>query len=297
MKRKIKKFFKYLGILIILLLGYSVGSTAFEHWEIRQMVEEFKSRAYDSYELNGFIYHPVKREHDYELLDQRNVFSDAAKMKPGVAGDILTAHDSPFPYVPVIHDLVTFYFGGHSAIVSGPNHTLQSTGVAPNGFLDFEHIFKVINHKGYDTNNSLSVAVTESDNYWLREMRNESHAEYDYYGKYYRPTIYAMRVKYRDMDTRDEEIAKMVEEGRELVGRALYNYLFIFDTEHKYYCSDLVARTLNKMGSSYNRNYNLNQDGFVATINDLMVSNDMYLTIYKETINDVVHIYYLEDVV
>ncbi len=260
------------------------------------MVNEFKSRAYDEYELNGFIYHPVKREHDYELADQRNVFSDTAKMRAGVEGDVLATQDSPFPYVPVIHEFVSFYFGGHAAIVSGPNKIIQSTGVPPNGYLDFEHIGKVITHQGFDENNSLSVAVTETNNYWLQTMRNSAHAEYPYYGEYYRNKIFTLRPKYEDTSLINEDTTQLLDFGRSLVGRGLYNYLWVFDTEYKYYCSDLVSRAFENMSQTNGRSYNLNQDGFITTINDIIISDDLYLTIFKETIDGIIHIYYLEDV-
>lgn len=292
-----KKIVKWFFILILFLIFYSFGSTLFEHVQISQMVDEFKSRAYDSYELNGFTYHPVKREHDYELYDERNVFSDAAKMRPGVEGDVLATQDSPFPYVPVVHEFVSFYFGGHAALVSGPNNIIQSTGVPPNGFLDVPHMWKVITHPGFDTDNSLSVAATETNNYWLQKMRNESHAEYPYYGEYYREKIFTLRPRYSDISTIDEEVDELLDFGQSLVGRGLYNYLWIFDTEYKYYCSDLVSRAFETMSKKTNRSYNLNQDGFITTINDIIISKDVYLTIFKETVNDEIHIYYLEDVV
>src|SRR5690606_34953870 len=152
-------------------------------------------------------------------------------------------------------------------------------------------------HQGFDTDNSLSVAANETSNYWLQSMRNESHAEYPHYGEYYRNKIFTLRTKYEDISTRDSEVDELIDFGQSLVGRGLYNYLCVFDTEYKYYCSDLVSRAFETMSKKTDRSYNLNQDGFITTINDIIVSKDVYLTIFKETVNDEIHIYYLEDVV
>jgi hypothetical protein len=40
----------------------------------------------------------------------------------------------------------------------------------------------------------------------------------------------------------------------------------------------------------------LNDDGFITSVNDLILSNDTYMTVYVEVIDDVVHIYHLEDI-
>ena len=43
--------------------------------------------------------------------------------------------------------------------------------------------------------------------------------------------------------------------------------------------------------------YNIDEDGFIPSIHDILLADDIYITIYKETKSDGIHIYYLEDVI
>ena len=69
--------------------------------------------------------------------------------------------------------------------------------------------------------------------------------------------------------------------------------------QKKYYCTDLVSRAYQsalidvKNQKTFSRS--LNDDKFITTVNDLILSKDTYITIYVEIIEGIPHIYYLED--
>jgi hypothetical protein len=45
-----------------------------------------------------------------------------------------------------------------------------------------------------------------------------------------------------------------------------------------------------------NYSKSLNDDGFITSVNDIILSEETYIAFYVEIIDDIVHIYYLEDV-
>lgn len=298
--RIIKKTFKYLSIVFLLLIAYFIGESTYENIKKNQIINDFKSRAYDTNVVNQhdttYFYHKIKRTYDYEVSDTRNVFYDNDKVNPGIKGDILLTFESPFPYIPVIDQLYGYWLGGHAALVGENNRIYQSTGIADSGTLDFGLIFDVITHSGYDEENKFGLSVQVARNDWMTPFRNESHPEYAYYGKFYRDEILTTRLKYKNAETRDQEIDIAVNYADDKTDKGLYNYLFLFDTKYKYYCTDLVTRSFNQINTDLGTDYNLDPDGFYPSMYDILISDDVYITIYKETKSDGIHIYYLEDV-
>ena len=265
-----------------------------------QIINAFKARAYETTEVSQhgttYFYHKIKRTYDYELNDKRNVFYDNNKVYPGVKGDILITFESPFPYIPVIDQIYGYWLGGHTALVGDNNKIYQSTGIADSGLLDFGLMFDVITHRGYDETNKFGLSVEEASNMWMTPFRNESHPEYPYYGNFYRDEILSTRLKYKNTDTQAQEMDIAVNYALDKTDKGLYNYLFIFDTKYKYYCTDLVTRAFHQINIELDTNYNLDPDGFYATMYDILLSGDVYITIYKETKADGIHVYYLEDI-
>jgi hypothetical protein len=299
-RKVIKKIFKYIALGFIILIAYFIGESTYENIKKNQLINEFKSRAYETYEVNQhgttYFYHKIKRTHDYEINDPRNVFYDEAKVNPGIKGDILITFESPFPYVPVIDQIYGYWLGGHTALVGENNRIYQSTGITDSGSIDFGIIFDTIMFRGYDEDNSLGLSVQSTNNTWMVPFRNEFHPEYPYYGRFYRDEILATRLKFKDNENRDDEIDVAVEYAKDKVNRGLYNYLFLVDTKYKYYCSDLVTRAFSQINQDLGTSYNLNGAGLYPSMYDILLSDDTYITIYKETKADGIHVYYLEDV-
>lgn len=300
-KRIGRLIFKLIIFGLIIIICYFIGESTYENIKKNEVIEAFKSRAYEVEEVSRYdttyFYHKIARTYDYELNDQRNVFYDSAKMNPGVKGDVLLTFQAPFPYVPVIDQVLSFWLGGHAALVVENNRIIQSTGMTSNGLLDISTMANAIFHRGYDEENIYGVSAQKANNYWMIPYRTQSHAEYPYYGAYYRTEIMAVRTKYEDKNQIESDIDHVIDFAEDKVNRALYNYLFIFDTKDKYYCTDLVTRAFTSINEVKNRDYNLDDDGFIPSIHDMLLSEDTYLTLYKETKSDGIHVYYLEDII
>lgn len=296
----VKKIFKYLGIAFLLLITYFVGESTYENIKKNKVISAFKARAYETYEVSQhdttYFYHKIKRTYDYELNDPRNVFYDTNKVNPGIKGDILLTFESPFPYIPVVDQVYGYWLGGHAALVGDNNKIYQSTGIDSSGELNLGKMLDVILHRGYDETNAYGLSVEDANNYWMIPSRNPSHPEYPKYGRFYRNEIMATRLKYQNTDTRDEAIDIAVDYAKDKVGKGLYNYLFLVDTKYKYYCTDLVTRAFHQINVELDTDYNLDPDGFYPSMFDILLSDDVYITIYKETKKDGIHVYYLEDV-
>lgn len=296
----IRKIFKYVSFVLILILAYFIGESTYENIKKNQIINAFKNRAYETEVVERhdttYFYHKIKRIYDYELNDARNVFNDDNKVMPGVKGDILITFESPFPYIPVIDQIYGFWLGGHTALVGENNYIYQSTGINESGQLDLGLIFDVIMHRGYDETNKYGLSIQAIRNDWMVPFRNETHPEYAKYGRFYRDEILSTRVKYENSEIRDASIDGAVDYVKDKVDRGLYNYLFILDTQYKYYCTDLVTRAFYDVNKNLGTNYNLDPDGIYPSMYDILLSDDVYMTIYKETKKDGIHVYYLEDI-
>lgn len=295
----LKKIIKYIALAFILLIAYFIGESTYENIKKNRIINEFKSRAYGTVEVSQhdttYFYHKIKRTYDYELSDTRSVFYDTKKVNPGQKGDILLTFESPFPYIPVVDQIYGYWLGGHAALVGDNNQIYQSTGIGDNGTLDFTTIFNVIMHRGYDETDKYGLSIQSVSNYWMTPFRNETHSEFPYYGRFYRDEIMSLRLKSRNIETFDLELDVAVNYAKDKTNRGLYNYLFIFDTKYKYYCTDLVTRAFGQINKDLGTNYTLDRDGIFPSMYDILLSSDTYMTIYKETKPDGIHVYYLED--
>ncbi len=305
-KRKIvNNILKRSLIVILSFLFFSSLLTSVENIKVRNEIRDFKNRSIFESEVVVTLqdgkeeirrYYRVPREFDYEVHDTRSVFYDGNIIEReylGQKGDVFVTQQSPFPAIPFVHQIMTFYFGGHAAINNGNNQFIESTGFPKPG----ESIIDIIRYQG-DENHDFSVGVNLSnENYWLDpEFRSNQDEDYKAYGAYYRKEFIGLRVK----NINETEIDQAVSYAEEqLSKRALYNFLFIFDMDNKFYCTDLVSRayqsSLIDIRNQNTFSRSLNDDQFITTVNDLILSEDTYITIYVEVIDGIPHIYYLED--
>ena len=296
----IKKIFKYTALVLLFIIAYFIGESTYENYRKNEIIAAFKSRAYETYEVQQhgttYFYHKIKRTYDYELSDARNVFFDANKVKPGQKGDILITFESPFPYIPIVDQVYGYWLGGHAALVGEGDTIYQSTGIDASGVLNIGTMIDVILHRGYDETNKYGLSVEKTNNYWMTPFRNETHSEYPYYGRFYRDEILTTRVKYDNDIIRDQVIDAAVAYTEDKVDRGLYNYLFIIDTKYKYYCTDLITRAYSQVNQQFDTTINLDPDGLFPSMYDMLLSDDVYITMYKETKTDGIHVYYLEDI-
>ncbi|MFA5526370.1 MAG: YiiX/YebB-like N1pC/P60 family cysteine hydrolase, partial [Acholeplasmataceae bacterium] len=142
-----------------------------------------------------------------------------------------------------------------------------------------------------------SATVSNSyTNYWMNPVyRSESDPEFPYYGTRYRNEFIGIRVKGITL----EQIDGAVDYAQDKVGKNLYNFLFFLDMKYKYYCTDLVSRAYQSVmvEEDKQRSYSraLNDDRFITSVNDIILSDETYIIFYVEVIDDIWHIYYLED--
>ena len=310
-KKKIRKKLKFkirilkiLKVTLILLISgaiYSLGVAISENIQVNKAINDFKARANGIYTeqtltLNGVEqirrYYEVSRETSYELADSRSVFQDPSHIYLGQKGDIFVSQDSPFPSVPVIHQFISYYFGGHAAIHNGEGKFIEAVGFPD----DDESLWDIMTHPGNEPHDYSTVMGVSSTNYWLNPAyRNESDPSYPYFGPNYRKDFVGLRVK----DITSEQIDGAVQYAQNTVGVSLYNFWFFLDMEYKYYCTDLVSRAYQDVmvDPDDQRLYSkaMNDDGFITSVNDMILSDDTYITFYVEIKDGITHIYHLAD--
>ncbi len=296
------KVLKTLLILILMGMVYSLGIAVAENIQVDRAIEDFKDRSTFveevtiEYSLGNYQtrrYYEVSRETSYELEDTRSVFYNDTRKFLGQKGDIFVSQDSPFPFTAWAHLFISYYFGGHAAINNGNNRFIEAVGF-PQGD---ETILDFILHPGNEPHNFSATVSNSYTNYWLNPVyRTESDPEYPYYGTRYRNEFIGLRVK----NITSEQIDGAVNYAQDKVDKNLYNFLFFLDMEYKFYCTDLVSRAYQSVMVDENRQKNysraLNDDRFITSVNDLILSDETYMIFYVEYIDDVWHIYYLEDV-
>lgn len=305
-KRKKRKFsvlriLKTVVILILMGMIYSLGIAIGENIQVDQAIKKFKERSvfeeevtieYSSGNMQTRRYYKVSRETSFELEDTRSVFYDDTRKFLGQKGDVFVSQDSPFPYNPAVHLFISYYFGGHAAIKTDDNRFIEAVGF-PQGD---ETVLDFMLHPGNEPHNFSATVSKSYTNYWLNPVyRSEGDIEYPYYGTRYRNEFIGLRVK----DVTSEQIDGAITYAEEKVGFNLYNFLFFLDMKYKFYCTDLVSRAYQSVmvEESKQRSYSrsLNDDRFITSVNDLILSDETYLIFYVEVIDDIWNIYYLED--
>ncbi|MFP4187131.1 MAG: hypothetical protein ACLFSU_03055 [Acholeplasmataceae bacterium] len=301
-KRPIRRILMLIVYLLLFGAIYSFGFTTYEYFAVEREIRDFKERATFAYETEvetrpGTFqtrrYYTVPRETWYEREDERDVFYDEDKEFLGQKGDILTTRQSPFPHVRWFHPFMTYYYGGHAAIHDGKNGFIEATGFPQPD----ESLFEIMFHPGTEPHDySVTVARNSRNNWLIKGFRGENDPQYPYYGTHYRTEGFALRVK----GVTEEQVDGVVDYGNDVVDNDyIYNFLFFLMMEKRYYCTDLVSRAYQHVmvEEERQRNYSqaLNDDGFITTVNDLILSNETYVTSFYEVIDGVAHVYYLED--
>lgn len=324
--KKIKRLLRV--VLIILLFGaiYSFSFTTYENIKVNKMINDFKKRGdLKTAELidvskGGLTYKrrliSVPRETKAEKDDKNNIFYDVKKEQLGIDGDIFVTRKSPFPDLFLIHQFISYYYGGHAALLyyeEDIQHFIEATG-----FPDWESetLFDYIFHKGYGNHNLTSTVYETTNNYWQTPRSGNYYYDYFYRDQYIglRPVNSFSELEdgetlYKNYIDEAINMAKLKVENENL-----YNFLFFLNMKNKYYCTDLVARVYEE---AYEKVFNnnekykskgyakkMNDDGFITSVNDLILSRDTFIHFYVEIKKEeiageetiVENIYYLEDV-
>ncbi|MGI6360096.1 MAG: hypothetical protein ACOX02_03555 [Acholeplasmatales bacterium] len=280
-----KKIIKLVIVLFIGFLIFLTGQTVAEHINVRQKVRNFTKLGVlqNDISTDKIKFYKVSRETYYPNEYYRDAFYNNSLVDPGAEGDILLTQQAPYPTLPGIYEFVSFYFGGHAAYVGSDNIIYDIAGYPSAGetFL------------GVYFNGGKSTIVSDNYNYWLDSTYNkETEANYKYFGGYYRKEFFGIRVK----GVTKEEVAEVTKFMKHLDEiKAQYNFQYIFNKKDRYYCTDMMERAYNSITNSDGKSkYNLNNDGVAVTVNDMLLSKDVYISFYVRTDkNNVKHIYYI----
>lgn len=276
--------------ILILVAGFFIflfGQTLGEHIAIQREIRQFVQRGVLD-EINStdtIKYYKVSRETYYPEELIRNPFYNNNYLKPGAAGDIFVTQQSPLVGYPGIHEFVTFFFGGHAALVDQNNKIYETIGI-PNSD---EKLLDVIINGGADTH-----VVGGITNYWLDpNFRREDEFDPSYlaFDSWYRNKWIGLRVKGATQDDIDYALNYVEDKAEQ---KAQYNFLFVLFTKNKYYCTDIVSRAYEAVKNEEGKQkYQFNRDLIAVTVNDLILSKSTYISYYVTTKNNVKHVYYI----
>lgn len=120
---KIKIHFTRYIVLIIVI--FFIVNGIVENICIKRKINNFMHQANYVYEdtENGIKFYLVSRE---TLKPSINKIDDNYYI--GKEGDILLKQASPYPEIPVFHQLMTFFIGGHAAYVIDSKNTIEVSG-------------------------------------------------------------------------------------------------------------------------------------------------------------------------
>lgn len=299
-KFKYTKLLKALLLLLIFGMVYSFSFSVYETIHTHILIQNFKNRGtrLEQYDNTFYIddiqierhFYSVSRETSSEK-DNRNVIHNLedhnqVNFLPNLAykGDIFVARQSPFPRTPIIHEFITLFYGGHAAIYDGDGDVIEAYGFPdyPAQILDF------IKHDNDEPNPYPGIGVGKhSYKYWFTPTKSTSQTSFNaYYNLYYKSNFQILRVKQNQTPLTEDTINQVVEYADYLADESyIYNFLFFLDMKNKYYCTDLISRAYDYVLSDTNQNYyakSLNDDGFITTVNDIILSRDTYLALHFE---------------
>ena len=122
---EIKLKFHFIRYVLIILFFYFVVNGVVENIIIKRKIDSFKSSTTFVYEdvENGIKFYCVSRETSPNSLNKvdENYFI-------GAKGDIIVKQSSPYPEIPVFHQLMTFFIGGHASYVVDSKTTIEVNG-------------------------------------------------------------------------------------------------------------------------------------------------------------------------
>lgn len=182
------------------------------------------------------IYNYYEVRKKYDYEDTSNIVDNYDDKNVGTIGDIYVTNRNPLPSFFVTQWLSRLSYIGHCGIVYSENGS---------------KMVEIVGNKEREEN-----VVKIYDNEWL---------DID------SPNYIILRLK--DIDDNKKE--NIVSECNKILG-CKYNYLFLFHSEKKFYCTDLISYIYKKIG------INLNDDYFFTTGSDLIENESTYMIYYRE---------------
>ncbi|HNZ49976.1 MAG TPA: YiiX/YebB-like N1pC/P60 family cysteine hydrolase [Bacilli bacterium] len=256
------KLVKRIMVVILLILIVFMINGLTERVFANQKLKAFKERGElivtnDPNPRNHyFLVAPIN---DYEDIS-RPVFNMDLRLI-GAKADVIVTNRNPMRHKPAIGWatglLSRSLFLGHATI---------------NADDEGKYMYEVIGNSADASHN----IVKKTHNDWIifeEELGDEGVS----------PLIVGLRAK----NTTAEEREQMIQFASEQVGKP-YNYSFLFNREHSFYCTDLISRAYQAAG------ININYDYLATTGIDLIVSPKLYIIFIREIviINNEKHYYF-----
>ena len=249
-----RNFLKTIGFIISTILIFILvawfANTITQHIITDVKIENFKNKAVLQEDISSSTLKFYKVESD----EEQGFMKSGGLIYPGNRCDVIVSRNSAIN-VPVARELVTFFAGGHAALITGAYEDY-------NIYSDKETI---IEETGM--NEGLNISELNNRYYWINGAYEE---------------VIVLRANNINEEQKDEVISNAMS----LLGDP-YNYSFTFDNTNKSYCSDLVSKCFDKVG------INLNKNGYWTTIYDLIVSSDCHIAYYHYKKDGIKYIYYV----
>lgn len=251
--RLLKLFFFIIITSLTIGVGFLINSSV-EFIFVEKEIRDFVSRGELYIEVGSISYYQVPKKYAYEDADA-HVFdiTDYNKLV-GSSADILSTTRNPMRGIPFVGFFSRLCWVGHSALV------MNDSG---------SEICEVVGNEDNPKDNFVRI----EDNTWIK-------------GDIDSPNILCLRVK--DL-TQEQKTTITSYAQHQADEQKRYNFLFPIKMTNKYYCTDLVSRSIEEAG------INVNYDGFVTTGNDMILSKNTYIIYYRVKIGETYRVYYLVD--
>ena len=130
----IKIKFHFTRYILLFVFIFFIINGIVENILIERKINDFKHQAtLVEYDVeNGIKYYCVSRETSRPSLNEIEGIKYV-----GIEGDILIRQSSPYPEIPIFHQLMTFFIGGHAAYVKNPTTTIEINGKDSNNYVDY----------------------------------------------------------------------------------------------------------------------------------------------------------------
>ncbi len=241
--------------ILIAFVFWGIISTTIENISVQIQISEFKKKGvYDP--TQGDKYTRYYKVSRETWQEEKPSFTQYENEKIiGSVGDIIVGLKSALTGYPIVSDFITYFFGGHASLCSDKYYDHKNT-------IEEYDSFEAV---GYIEDDTYSI---ENRIFWNDDI--------------YRDEVIGLRVK-----TTEEKRKIAFSKAVSFDGDA-YNNSYIFNTKNSHYCTDFITKAYASVG------INLNYDGFVCSVQDLIFSKNTYIFFYKIVKKDITYIYYLE---
>lgn len=214
MKRRWKKILSTMLLVLLVMFFTFVINGTIEYFIVSDEIGDFKSRGIYEKTEGIYSYYKVKKQYDYEDIDNRPVITNYGTGNYiGSLGDIILTNRNPLPDEPIIQVMTglfaQYYYVGHASLN-----------------MSEELLIEVYADSG--------AGVMLSENNWFYDGEDT-------------PRIVGLRVK----NTNQDILNQVSNYAYSKLGYP-YNWTFLFYRHRSFYCTDLVSRAYLETGISIN---------------------------------------------